>query len=151
MLVAFPRANPRPDRWSLPQHALLRSLLPLLLLSGCLRGSAYPDRALFFADTGSEPVESTVPDDTPTLPCNRDDEGTTAQLTVTNANPELYQLGQMDAYCQEQFVAFINPNGAFQGSVGNHIFFTVREADGAFVRFFGIPPGANVQWVESVP
>ena len=122
--------------------------LPLLTLLGCINNSAWPHYGggVIPSDTGTVVIPTT-----PTLPCNSADQGTTAQLTVQNPNPEVYQLSQMDDACVEQFVTTVGANGAFNVNVGNHIFWVVREADGTYVRFFGIPSGTNVSWVEILP
>lgn len=122
-----------------------------LLLAGCIEGSAWPSRGgsplpTTFGDTGTPPVVTT-----PDIPCNGPDQGTTAQLTIQNPNPETYRIHVMDAACEEQFFADVAGNDAWQGTVGNHLFFVVRESDGTYVRYFGIPSGTQVSWVESLP
>ena len=77
--------------------------------------------------------------------------GTTAQLTVTNTTANVYQLSQMDDACIEQFVTTVQTNDAYNTTVGNHIVWIVRESDGRFVRFFTVPSGTQVSWVESLP
>ncbi len=125
-------------------------LIPLLAsLLGCITGSAWPHHIGGVAGDSGDPT-TTFPT-TPTLPCNRAPEGTTAQLTVQNPTSDRYQLSQMDDACVEQFLTFVEPSDAFVGNVGNHIFFVIREEDGRYVRFFGLPSGTNVSWVESLP
>lgn len=124
----------------------------LLLLAGCLQGSYYPSHGASqtfpIGDTGGGGVTYGT---TPTLPCNRPDEGTTAQLTVQNPSGVDYQLSWMNDQCQEMYQVMIPAGSAWNTTVGNHVIWVVRDRNSTFIRWFGIPSGSNVSWVEVLP
>lgn len=120
----------------------------LLILAGCLTGSYYPSHESWQlgADSGNPPAESED------IPCNREDEGTLATLTVNNPTEQSYALYRLDDSCVERLEAVLGAGESWQDQVGNHVVWVVREPETErLIRWFSLPSGASVDWVESLP
>jgi hypothetical protein len=120
----------------------------LLALTGCLTGSYYPSHEGWQLTASPD---SGLPVYTPDIPCSAADQGTLAQLTVHNPTAQSFQLSYMDDACVEVYFATVGPQASWTDGVGNHLIWVVRDSNGGYVRYFGIPSGSSVSWVETLP
>ena len=85
------------------------------------------------------------------LVCGRADEGTLASLTLISVSDEALSVFTVDDACALSAYGTLGAGEVWDLRVGNHLGWAAVDGRGTRVASFGLPSGANVQWVETVP